>query len=161
MNGRGQVLRLRQLLDATLARAPQSTADIEIQSDFAKYFCVLVSGFLENALVALILDYCERRSSPEVSLFVERQLELWTNPNTEKITQLLGSFSRDWRVASENFMIDERRAAVNSLVALRHKIVHGESVGTSLAQVKAYYDTVLEVLDFVADLVDPRLPASP
>lgn len=44
---------------------------------------------------------------------------------------------------------------MNSLVALRHKIAHGESVGTSLAQVKAYYATVLEVMTFVADLVDP------
>lgn len=157
MTGRGQVSRLRQLLEATLKRAPNPTADVEVQSDFAKYFCVLVSGFLENALVALILDYAERRSSPEVTLFVERQLEFWTNPNTEKITQLLGDFSREWRIASENFLIDERKAAVNSLVALRHKIAHGESVGTSLVQVKAYYCTVLEVVDFVADLVDPQI----
>lgn len=162
MNGRGQVARLQQRLETTLSRAPSPTTDIEIQSDFAKYFCVLVSGFLENALVALVLDYCERKgSSSEVALFIERQLEYWTNPNTEKINQLLGDFSRDWRLAAEAFLIDERKAAVNSLVALRHKIVHGESVGTSLGQVKDYYSTVLEVVDFVADLVDPPLSTPP
>jgi hypothetical protein len=157
MNGRGQVSRLRQRLDATLARAPQSKADVEAQSDFAKYFCVLVSGFLENSLVALVLDFAQRRSSPEVTLFVERQLDFWTNPNCEKIEQLLGNFNQDWRVASKAFLVDERKAAVNSLVALRHKIAHGESVGTSLAQATAYYATVLEVVAFVADLVDPPL----
>lgn len=162
MNGRGQVFRLRQRLETTLSRAPNPTSDIEIQSDFAKYFCVLVSGFFENALVFLVLDYCERKSAPpEVTLFVERQLEYWTNPNTEKIFQLLGDFNRDWRLAAESFLIDERKAAVNSLVALRHKIVHGDSVGTSLGQVKAYYATVLEVVDFVADLVDPPAPSIP
>lgn len=155
MTGRGEVARLRQRLELTLARAPLAISDIEVQSDFAKYFCVLVSGFLENALVALILDYAERRSAPEVTMFVERQLEFWTNPNTEKIAQLLGEFSREWRVKAELFLIDERKAAVNSLVALRHKIAHGESVGTSLSQVKSYYATVIEVVDFVADLVDP------
>ncbi len=156
MNGRAEVSQLQQRLRTTLSRAPHPTSDIEIQADFAKYFCVLVSGFLENALVALILDYCERKSSlPEITLFVERQLEYWTNPNTEKIIQLLGDFSQDWRLAAECFLIDEKKAAVNSLVALRHKIVHGESVGTSLGQVKEYYTTVLDVVAFVANLVDP------
>lgn len=154
MNGRGQVSRLRQRIEATLSRAPNSAADIEVQSDFAKYFCILVSGFLENAIVALILDYAERQSSPEVTLFVERQLDFWTNPNTEKIIQLLGSFSPEWKIASEKFLIDERKATVNSLIALRHKIAHGESVGTSLTQVKAYYHIALEVVEFVASLVE-------
>jgi hypothetical protein len=114
---------------------------------------VLVSGFFENALIALLLDVAQRRSAPEIAFFVERQLDYWTNPNCEKIAQLLGDFSPDWRVAAETYLIDERKAGVNSLVALRHKIVHGESVGTSLAHVKEYYRTALEVVDFVANLV--------
>jgi hypothetical protein len=153
MNGRFQVTRLKNRLDATFGRAPAPTADIEAQSDFAKYLCVLVSGFFENALIALLLDVAQRRSAPEIAFFVERQLDYWTNPNCEKIAQLLGDFSPDWRVAAETYLIDERKAGVNSLVALRHKIVHGESVGTSLAHVKEYYRTALEVVDFVANLV--------
>lgn len=154
MNGRAQISRLQRRLDSTLARAPLPTSDIEVQSDFAKYFCVLVSGFLENSLIALVLDISQKRSAPEIALFVERQLDHWTNPSCGKIVKLLGSFSSDWRISLEGYLIDERKDAVNSLVALRHKIAHGESVGTSLAQVKDYYKTVLEVIDFVADLVD-------
>ncbi|WDT73987.1 MAG: HEPN domain-containing protein [Candidatus Manganitrophus sp.] len=142
-------------METTLARAPHTTADIEVQSDFAKYFCVLVSGFLENALIEIVLDFAQKRSAPEVALFVERQLDYWTNPNCEKIANLIGSFSPDWRVKVEGYLIDERKAAVNSLVALRHKIAHGESVGTSLSQVKEYYSKVVEVVNFVADLADP------
>jgi len=155
MIGRSEVARLRLRLDATLARSPSPMTDIEVQSDFAKYFCILVSGFLENALVALVLDVAQKRSAPEIALFVERRLDHWTNPSCEKIIQLLGSFSPDWRTEIENFLVDERKDAVNSLVALRHKIAHGESVGTSLAQVKKYYTTVIEVTSFIADIVDP------
>ncbi len=155
MSGRLEVHRLRKRLDATLARGPTTSADIEVQADFAKYACVLVSGFLENAVVALLLDVAQKRSAPEVAFFVERQLDYWTSPTTEKIVQLLGDFSPDWRKAAEDYLIDERKAAVNSLVALRHKIAHGESVGTSIAQVRAYYATVVGVVAFVADLVDP------
>lgn len=155
MTGRQEVDRLRRRLDATFARGPSSAADIEVQSDFARYLCVLVSGFFENALVALMLDVAQKRSAPEIAFFVERQLEYWTNPTTEKVCQLLGDFGPDWKVVVEGYLVDERKAAVNSLVALRHKIAHGESVGTSLSQVRAYYDTAQEVIRFVADLVDP------
>ncbi|MCC7131055.1 MAG: hypothetical protein IT352_00320 [Gemmatimonadales bacterium] len=159
MRGRAQVFRLKQRLDATFNRAPSSGADIELQADFAKYLAVLVSGFLENAIIALVLDFAQRRSAPEVTLYVERQLDYWTNPNCERIGQLLGAFSPDWLRKAEGFLIDERKAAVNSLVALRHKIAHGEPVGTSLAQVQQYYRQVNEVVAFIADLTDP--PAAP
>jgi len=155
MTGRGEVSRLKRRLDATFERAPPPTAEIELQSDFARYLCVLVSGFLENAIVALVLDFAQRRSSTEIAAFVERELGYWTSPNSEKICSLLGSFSPDWRKQSELFLVDERKEGVNSLVALRHKIAHGESVGTSLSQVKAYYATVVRVLDFIADLIEP------
>lgn len=153
MNGRAEVSRLQKRLDATFARAPGPQTDLEFQADYAKYLCVLVAGFFESAIVALILDYAERRSSPEVMSFVERQLDRWTNPNAEKVTNLFGMFSASWRGSLEIYLVDERKDSVNSLVALRHKIAHGESVGTSMSQVKAHYKVVLEVVEFLADLV--------
>lgn len=155
MNGRAEVSRLRKRLDATFDRVPSASADFEVQSDYAKYLCVLVSGFFENAIVALLLEYVERRSAPEIMSFAERQLDHWTNPNVDKITNLFGSFSADWRLSLESYLQDERKDSVNSLVALRHKIAHGESVGTSLSQVKAHYKIIIGVVDYLADLIDP------
>ena len=155
MNGRAEVSRLKNRLDSVFARVPSASAEIEVQSDFAKYLCVLVSGFFEKAIAELIYDFTLRRSKPSIASFVEQQLSRWTNPNTEKICALLGSFDPDWRKKSETFLVDERKESINSLVALRHKIVHGESVGTSLSQIKAYYSTILEVINFIADLLGP------
>jgi hypothetical protein len=155
MNGRAEVSRLRRRLDATFGRIPSSGTDVEVQADYAKYLCVLVSGFFECAIVALALDFVERRSASEITSYIERQLDHWTNPNTEKITNLLGSFSADWRNELTAYLVDERKDSINSLVALRHKIAHGESVGTSLSHVKAHYQTILEVVDHLADLLDP------
>lgn len=155
MNGRAEVSRLKKRLDSTFGRIPASSTDFEVQSDFAKYLCVLVAGFFENAIVALILGYVERRSAPDVAVFVGGQLDRWTNPNAEKIGTLFGSFSADWRKSLDGYLIDERKESINSLVALRHKIAHGESVGTSLSQVKAHYKIILEVVDYLAKLTDP------
>jgi RiboL-PSP-HEPN len=155
MSGRGEVHRLKTRLDATFARAPDSNSDIELQADFAKYFCVLVSGYLESSLCALLLAYAHRRSAPEVASFVERQLGPWTNPKAEKIVDLFGGFSSTWRDDLSAYLIDERKDSINSLVALRHKIAHGESVGTSLSQIRKHYAVITEVIEHVADLVDP------
>lgn len=143
-------------MDATFARAPDPNADPEFQADFAKYLCVLVSGYLESAICALLLGFAQTRSSPDVASFVERQLGPWTNPKAEKIIDLFGSFNQDWRSNLTDYLVDQRKDSVNSLVALRHKIAHGESVGTSLSQIKFHYRIANEVIDHVADLVDPQ-----
>jgi RiboL-PSP-HEPN len=161
VSGRAEVARLTGRLNATFARRPAVSSDIEIQADFARYACVLVSGFLENALIALLLHLVQRRSAPEVSFFVERQLEYWTNPTCEKICRLLGDFNPDWQKKAEDYLVDERKAAINSLVALRHKIAHGESVGTSIAQVTQYYVIAQDVVQFIANLLDPPAGALP
>lgn len=155
MNGPAEVARLRKRLDATFARMPASTVDIEVQADYAKYLCILVSGFLENAIVALVLHYVERRSAPEITSYLERHLDHWTNPNAEKIALLLGAFSKSWRDDLDVYLADERKDSVNSLVALRHKIAHGESVGTTLSQVKAHYRAILDVVEHIAELLNP------
>jgi hypothetical protein len=155
MIGRREVHRLRSRLDAAFARAPDPTADPEFQADFAKYLCVLVSGYLESAICTLLLDFAQRRSSREVASFVERQLGPWTNPKSEKIIDLFGAFNQDWRSDLTAFLVDQRKDSVNSLVALRHQIAHGESVGTSLSQIKSHYRVTNEVIDHLAELVDP------
>ncbi|WP_250625938.1 HEPN domain-containing protein [Pinirhizobacter soli] len=152
MNGRQEVDKLKKRLDATISRAPSPTAEPEVQSDFAKYCCILVSGFFENAVVALVLHYVEKRSAPEIASFVEAQLDRWTNPKADKLCNLLRAFNKDWGKQAEAYLVDERRDSINSLVALRHKIAHGESVQTSLSQVKSYKDVVYEVVEFVATL---------
>jgi RiboL-PSP-HEPN len=155
MNGRAEISRLRKRLDSTFGRIPSTTTDPEVQADYAKYLCILVSGFFENAIIALVLDFVERRSAPEITAYIERNLDHWSNPNTEKITTLLGAFRSDWRDELAAYLVDERKASINSLVALRHKIAHGESVGTSLSQVKDYYRVIREVVDHLAQLLVP------
>lgn len=155
MSGRREVHRLRTRLDAAFGRAPAASDDPELQSDFAKYLCVLVSGYLESAICALLQSYAQRRSSPDVASFVERQLGPWTNPKSEKIIDLFGAFSQDWRDDLTQFLVDQRKDSVNSLVALRHKVAHGESVGTSLSQIRSHYRVVNEVVDHIVQLVEP------
>lgn len=146
MSGIKEIHRLRSQIDVRFKKA-MSIGDLELQSDFAKYLCVLAAGFLENSVYEILVNFSKLKGSPHLSRFVESKLATWTSPNSEKLCALLGSFDTEWRRRLDLYLKDEKKEAINSLVALRHKIAHGESVGTSLRQVHDYYVIVSKVVD--------------
>lgn len=152
MNGAAEVARLKQRLDATFSRVSSVSDDPEVQSDFAKYLCVLVSGYLENAVRELVQEHARQQSSPSVQKFVESSTRRFTNANCEKLKQLLGRFDTDWVAQLEISLIDEREEAVNSIVALKNSIAHGRSVGITFVRVKEYYENIQTVVQEIEQL---------
>jgi hypothetical protein len=118
MTGRAEVSRLRQQLDATFARSAAASHDAELQADLARYLCVLVSGFLEQAVVELLLEHTRNRAAPTVHQHVEASLRRFANPKARRLVHLLGSFHPDWRRDFETFLVDERKDAVDSIISL-------------------------------------------
>ncbi|ETX02965.1 MAG: hypothetical protein ETSY2_34435 [Candidatus Entotheonella gemina] len=155
MNGRAEVTRLKQRLDSTFQRINNISPDLELQSDFARYLCILVSGYLEKAVVALVLEHARQNGSPSLQRFVEQHTRRFTNANSQRLLTFLGNFNPDWRRALESFLIDELKDAVDSVVNLRNTIAHGESVGITYHRVADYYEIVQRVVDRIADLCAP------
>ena len=155
MIGRAEVDRLKQILDATFTRVPAGGSDLELLSDFAKYLCVLTSGFLEQAVIALVLEHARVNASPTVQRYVESQLRRFTNAKAQRLVDLLGRFDPDWRIDLQAYLVDERKDAVDSVIDLRNTISHGQSVGLTLARIRNYCDRVNEVVDHIAGLCDP------
>lgn len=149
------VSQLRQRLNATFARASQIN-DGQLQSDLAKHLCVLVCGYLERAVVALTVEHVRQRSVPSVQRFVEARLERSQNFKPQKLADLLGQFEPDWRTRLDAFLAkEERRSALDSVYANRHQIAHGESVGVTLTQVKAWDNRIEEIVVFLGSLLVP------
>lgn len=141
MTGRAEVQRLKQVLDATFKRAASlvavQMADPELQSDLARYLCVLVSGFIDRAVIELILDHTRRHAAPSVLRFTESRTKRLNNFNSERLLQLLGSLDPDWRTDLDAFLDDKSKAAINSIVNLRNAIAHGQSMGVTLCELKS------------------------
>jgi hypothetical protein len=51
--------------------------------------------------------------------------------------------------------VDEREAAIGSVVSERHRIAHGDDSSMSFVRVSDYRKPIYEVVDHLADLVDP------
>jgi hypothetical protein len=155
MTGRAKVASEKQRLDAVFKRAGNIGHDAEVLSDFARYLCVLVAGFLEQAVIELLLEHVRNHSRPSVLRHLDGNLRRFTSANAQRIQDTVGSFDADWREDLGNYIVDERKAAVDSIVNLRHNVSHGRYVGVTLAGVKAYYSHVKDVVDHIADLCDP------
>jgi hypothetical protein len=155
MTGKAEVNRLKQVLDATFQRSAKVGTDPELQSDLAQYLCVLVSGFFEKAISELLLEHARRHGGPSVQRFIESRTRRLTNINSQRLEDLLGAFDSDWRRDLGLYLIDEPRAAVDSILNLRNSIAHGQSAGVTYHRVKGYYQQVKQVVDRVADLCAP------
>ena len=153
MTGLAEVSRLKQRLDSTFKRANNIGQDAELQSDFARYLCVLVSGYIEKALIELVLEHARQRGAPTLQRFVEQQTtKRFNNPNASRVQELLGSFDTGWQKELEKFLIDERKDAVDSIVALRNAIAHGGSVTITYRRIREYYKHAQHLIDRVKQL---------
>jgi RiboL-PSP-HEPN len=152
MNGRAEIWRLKQRLDATFKRVEQVGSDLELRSDFACYLCILVSGYLERAIIEIVLEHSRQNSSPSIQRFVESRTHNMTNLNSQRLQQLFGSLNPDWQRDLELFLVDERKDAIDSIINLRNTFAHGRPAGITYDRVARYYEQIQKVIEHVANL---------
>jgi hypothetical protein len=90
-----------------------------------------------------------------VQRYVGVSLQRFQNPSVGNIVSLFERFNEDWKDDLKDFLVDERAAAIGSVVKERHRIAHGESSDISYVRIDRYREQVDLVIDHIADLVDP------
>lgn len=149
-----EIVRREQRLDSLFERAGRAARDPELQSHWARYLCVLVSGFLETSIRTIFASYASKRADTKVAGFVTAQLGFLQNAKMGNILELVGKFSAEWARQLEIKTQGKIRAAVNSIVANRHKIAHGEDVSLGLAGLKDYYKSAKELVKLIEQQCD-------
>ena len=132
----------KQRLDNLFKKITAFSTDTDLQSHWARYLCILVSGFLETSVRIIYREYAKSKATPQVANFVQ-------NPKMEKILQLTGLFSKEWANELRLETEGELKDAVDSIANNRNQIAHGGSVGISYSQIKSYYDRAIEVIELI------------
>ncbi len=142
-----QIQKLDRLFGLTKELAD---GEMSIQSHWARYLCVLVSGFVENALKEIYSDYIKKSSSPSVAGYAIKNLLTLNNPKAEKVQQVAQSFKEDWGKELGTFMGEMgRKDAIDSVMNNRHQIAHGKEIGITIISLRQYFDKILEVVDLI------------
>lgn len=152
-----EIVAQREHIKNLFSRASSFTSEPELLSHWAKYICVLTSGYLENALRHYLNEFSKKKSHPYVTNYVSVKIKEFMNPNMEKILNLTGSFNKDWRDNLEKFVAGERKDAIDSIVINRHNIAHGRHIGLTLVRMKTYFERVTEVIEFIKDQIKSEM----
>jgi hypothetical protein len=142
------VFRGQQRIDHVFKQVDQ-ISDPELRAHFARYLCVLVAGFLETSVRRFYSRYARNSASPAVANYVESQLKWFQNPTMGKICEMARAFDPGWETQLRTQTEGELKDAVESIMANRHNIAHGESSGISYATIKNYYERSIKVLDMI------------
>jgi HEPN superfamily RiboL-PSP-like protein len=148
-------LRLNRLFEKAVG-----IEDEEMQAEFARYLCVLCSGFLETAIAEVLSAYARNNAGRRVSSYVSSEVGGGWNPWYADIVKTLDQFDAAWADHMRAFGSDKRAEEVNSVVRNRNPIAHGETKDLTLRKLVGWRKSVDEVVDelvrlcLVADGID-------
>ena len=139
-----------RLIELFKSTESATVGNLEAQSHWAKYLCVLSAGFLENALRGVYGRYCTSCSNAHVARFTGKALGRIQNPKSDTFLKIAESFRPQWKTELETFIEDGgRKDAINSIISNRHLIAHGKDTSISLVRVREYLDKSIEVVEFI------------
>jgi hypothetical protein len=144
----------RNRLDHLFHQAKQFD-DAELLAHWARYMCVLVSGFIETSVQTILREYTRNKSAPEIDHFVSQHLKDFQNAKMEKFLGLLSDFSPEIAARVRTTTEGDLKDAVDSVVQNRHQIAHGQPSGISLVTIRRYYEDVVKVIE----LIEAEFPA--
>ena len=131
------------------AKAEPVSSDLELQSQIARFLCVLSSGLIEQAVIQTLSAYAKRQSHQNVARYVGSNITRLRNAKFEDVLIVLGHFNPEWREYFETSTPRDVKDAIDSIVNNRNQIAHGGQAGISLTTFMEYYK---RVKSFVADL---------
>jgi RiboL-PSP-HEPN len=150
-----EIMRYKRQLDDLFDKVSTLNSDPEMQSHWARYLCVRISGFIEVAVSTIYKNYAKNKASPSVANYVEKQLSGFQNPKMEKILGITKSFNPEWEteIKLELENNSEIKDSIDSIVDLRNKISHGDNSNSSLTyiKIKKYYENALKLINLLEE----------
>ena len=134
------------------ADALQERADIddEVKAHFTSYLCVRTSGYVEFAVKTILREYAKSKTNePNISNFVNSQMERTLNPNRGAMLSLIGEFNSDWSETIKADIKNEIGTSLDSIVSLRNQIAHGEDVTLAFHDMQKYFGHAQEVVKLI------------
>ena len=154
MYNREIAIQFQRLQDLIKKSDEATVGNIELQAHWAKYFCILCAGILENAIKEIYMEYARKQVSRPIANFISSILSPIRNPKCQKFLDIATAFNPIWKDELENHLREDGRGdAIDTIMSNRHLIAHGKGHNSniSLVQVKEYVTKAEEVLGFIEE----------
>lgn len=126
------------------------------KSNVVQLACVVANAAIETCVQECLMQYCRNRTGSEVARFLDGHIRRFQNPKFNKIMDLMGSFSKNWKDDIISRTSDQVVAAIDSIVNNRNRIAHGESVDLSLASARNWIKLSENFCDTLNEVVNGK-----
>ena len=93
--------RIKSLIDNPPTIAEGKGSETEIHAHWAKYACVLISGFIEQAVKEIVLEYAANKAAPQIRRHIEHTWPKSKNMRSDVIKNILNSLDKKWSESYE------------------------------------------------------------
>ena len=141
-------------LDDAFARGARFSDEPEVQADYARYLCVLVTGHLEKEVERIFQDYVDTHGDPRTSSYFASTMSSGANMRVERILRIARSFDPGWNQQLRESLTIQLRETIGSAYTSRNSIAHGEDVDLTYLQVMDYYEQIKVAIDVIESIVN-------
>ncbi len=151
------------VIKSIISLANKLSENDEMQAHWAKYICVLASGFIEECLGELYREYCMKQKIPAtISQYLQSKFKRGYNRDIsnltyDKILALTSSFSEKWKGELDDWIDDEKKGSISSITNNRNKIAHGGSSDVTLTNIEEWLEDSVEVMEFIEEMLNREL----
>lgn len=128
----------------------------EVQAHWAKYACILISGYIEQSTKEILLGYADGTSARRVQKYLKATWPSSKNMKSSAISEILRSFDDTWETQFQTWVEHgERRKELNETIQWRNDIAHGKEANTNnvtLASVRTKFSVAKELVTFLEGL---------
>ena len=126
--------------------------NLQIESQWAIYLCIRVSGFLEVSIRSIYVNYCQDKSHPNITRYIGDSFQGRRSQNMKpkNILDIAGSFNPEWENELSNYISNcGRKEAIESVINIRNSASHGGDQGVTYTNAKDYYEKIWDVIKFI------------
>ena len=143
-----------QDVESAFKLARKSPDESDERRHWVRYLCVLVSATLQSAIQSILKEHVRATGIPvSVRRFVWKQLDRTRNPSRDEIIRIHDQFDGEWGESIKKFIVDEKAAAITSVVSNRNTVSHGGTCNATIRDLSNWFSEVKQVIGFCHDLV--------
>lgn len=131
-----------------------------LQAQLSRYACLLCCAAIEQALIESLSSYAGRTGDFRLEEFIATTLRTGRNPTPGYVKTTLERFDPDWGTAVGTFFELNGVSDINSIVANRNRIAHGEPVQLGVGSIRAWAPSARSLSLEIQRIIDQSGPST-
>ena len=130
-----------EYLDRLFLEFAETSLEDEIKSYIARFLTVLISGMFEDIIKNIIKEFVKKdKICAETEKFLFKSIELsFRNPDRTNLQSFLKKFNPEWAKELNSTIEEINWESLNSIVANKNNIAHGELCLITFEDINQYY----------------------